>query len=194
MRNVNKLKNIALLLSISVLFALNYAHAFNNYGITQNPLDPEILAQSSSGGGGGSSGGDGSSTTGGGGGSSTGGTTNISPEEKPFFRVPQESQECCYWIAGITNITNPGATPLAVSGGIVKPGTMITERNLQLYGTVPGYSPATIETTLCGERIAIQIQLLITYKRTCNDVIVKQSSPCEPGWRKTSVPCSNCTY
>jgi hypothetical protein len=58
MKNIKNIKLTILgIMSLCTIFALNLRHAFNNYGILDNMLHMEVLAQSNSSGGGSGSGG-----------------------------------------------------------------------------------------------------------------------------------------
>jgi hypothetical protein len=94
MRNLKKFKvSIIGILALVTAVALNMRHAFNDYGIKDNKLHVQILAQSSSSGNGSSSG---SSN---GNGTDNGGTTDSRPKEVPST----SSKVSCHFQGTLSN-------------------------------------------------------------------------------------------
>lgn len=186
MRSFKKTKDITLFLCVSTLFALNYAYAFNNYGITDNPLDPRVMAQSSSGGG---------DSSGGSGGSSDAMPENIPEHLKPYYLIPHDTPLCLSWITNIKLIGgNPIVAESMLSGYGFQKGTMISGSDLSMFsGNIPETSPYTFELSDGYTVIEVTTETLTSYDRKCTPVSQKQVNSCSPAIWKTTVPCSGCS-
>jgi hypothetical protein len=108
MKNIKNIKLTILgIMSLCTIFALNLRHAFNNYGILDNMLHMEVLAQSNS-----SGGGSGSSSGGfGSGGSGSGSNSEDGPEKK--YRIWDYTFDCTMAL-GSTEVN--GKKPSCIDG------------------------------------------------------------------------------